>query len=648
MRICFFFLLAFAILPCEVKAQDEILLTIDSIPVYRSEFERIYQKNNSLQGYDNKKPAEYLDMFINFKLKVLEAKNAGYDTLPAFVHELSGYREQLSKPYLQDRALIDQLISEAYYRTTHEINASHIMIKLSPDASALDTLAAYQKALAVRNRLKKGESFESLANELSADQRADGGLLGWFSAFTMVYPFENAAYHTPVDSFSMPVRTRYGYHIIRTNAIRPALGEIKLAHIMVHASINGPKETITSKKLKIDSCYQQLLHGQSFQKMILAYSEDAGASKNLGQMRWLRSGELPASIEEKVFALTDSGSYTAPVQSEYGWHIFQLQGKRSLTSLDQMKSKLEERIMMDERGEKVKNAFIKKLKSDYKYTEYPGAISEIIALMDSSVYDGKWKIKPEAGLNKPVCAFNGQQLLQGELISSVQKTKGYKKGSPFSAILRSKLDEMVETALIKSENSRLEERYPAFANLMQEYHDGILLFNIMEEKVWNKSTLDSAGLKDYFINHASDYRWKERADISVYTIHNPALLNKAIKLAKKRSKSDWNAETYSKMLCPDDSGTCVEISDQLIEKDDPIPMAPVSWEKGFTRTLTEGNTVKILVINDILLPSNQNFNEVRGQVIADYQNFLDKEWIDTLRKKYLVGVNYQVLEQIKP
>ncbi len=648
MKICFFFLLAFAILPCEVKAQDEILLTIDSIPVYRSEFERIYQKNNNLQGYDNKKPAEYLDMFVNFKLKVLEAKNAGYDTLPAFVNELAGYREQLSKPYLQDRTLIDELISEAYYRTTHEINASHIMIKLSADASAADTLAAYKKALDVRNRLEKGESFESLANEISADQRADGGRLGWFSAFTMVYPFENAAYHTPVDSLSMPVRTRYGYHIIRTNAIRPALGEVKLAHIMVHASINGPAETITSKKLKIDSCYQQLTHGRSFQKMILTYSEDAGAAKNMGQMRWLRSGELPASIEEKVFALTDSGSFTVPVQSEYGWHIFQLQGRRSIGSLDQMKSKLEERIMMDERGERIKNAFIKKLKSEYQYTEYPGAISEIIALMDSSVYNGKWQVKSGAVLNKPVCSFNGQQMMQGELITFVQKSKNYKEGSPFSAILRNKLDEMVQAALIKSENSRLEERYPAFANLMQEYHDGILLFNIMEEKVWNKSTLDSTGLRGYFMNHESDYRWKERADISIYTIHNPALLKKAIKLAKKRSKSGWNAETCSKMLCPDDSGTCVEITDQLIEKDQQMPMAPVSWEKGFTRTLTEGNTIKILVINDILLPSNQNFNEIRGQVIADYQNFLDKEWIDALRKKYSVGVNYQVLEQIKP
>ncbi len=648
MKIFFFFLLVNAILPCEVIAQDEILLTIDSIPVYRSEFERIYHKNNGVQGYENSVPSEYLDMFINFKLKVLEAKNTGFDTMPAFKNELSGYREQLSKPYLQDRSLIEDLVNEAYYRTVHEINASHIMIKLAAEASPADTLAAYNMALEVRKRLKKGEAFEALADEFAGDQKANGGKLGWFSAFTMVYPFENAAYHTPVDSFSMPVRTRYGYHIIRTNAVRPALGEIKLAHIMVHSTINDPEKVGAGKKLKIDSCYQQLLQGRTFNEMVLAYSEDAGALRNKGQMRWLRSGELPASIEEIVFALSDTGMYTAPVQSEYGWHIFQLQGKRALGSFDQLKSKLEERIMMDERGDKTRNAFIQKLKSEYHYTEYPAAITELTMLLDSSVYAGKWQIPASVLLNSPVCSFNNRQLLQGDLAAFIQKTRNYKQGSSFLSIVRTKLDELAKNTIIYYENIQLEEKYPAFANLMQEYHDGILLFNIMENNIWNKSASDTVGLTAFYQNHLKDYQWKERADISVYTIHNPSLLKKTLKLAHKRSKSGWNAENFIKMLCPDDSIPCVQITDMMIEKDEPLPMSPVSWEKGFTRSQTEGNTVKLMIINNILLPSVKNFEEVRGQVIADYQSSLDKAWIETLRKKYSVGVNYQVLEQIKP
>ena len=301
-----------AVFPLQLMSQNEVLLTIDGQPVLRSEFERIYHKNSNIEGYENKPPAEYLDMFVNFKLKVLEARNLGFDTLTSFINELAGYREQLSRPYLQDRSMIDELVSEAYQRTIKEVNASHIMVKLPPNASPADTMGAYNKIMDLKKRLASGESFEKIAREESDDPsgKINGGKLGWFSAFTMVYAFENAAYKLNEGEYSEPVKSRYGYHIIRVNDFRPAMGEIKLSHIMVRSEPDENESIASDKKEKIFACYNELKNGIAFTSLVNKYSEDAGTARNNGEMRWIRSGELPAELESVVFAMADSGTFT--------------------------------------------------------------------------------------------------------------------------------------------------------------------------------------------------------------------------------------------------------------------------------------------------------------------------------------------------
>lgn len=262
-------LIALAILiSLSAFSQNKTLFTIDNQPVSTDEFERIYHKNSNTTGSETKSVKEYLDLYINFKLKVLEAKRLGYDTMQSFIKELAGYREQLAKPYLQDREFIDQQVKEAYYRTINEINASHIMVAVDYNASPADTLVAYNKIMAIRNRLLAGESFEKVAAEVSDDQhsRIDGGNLGWFSAFRMVFPFEDAAYKTPVGQISMPVRSRFGYHIIKVNAIRPAMGEIKLGHIMTRAGKNESADAIEKAKQKIYTYYGLLQKRDEFRR----------------------------------------------------------------------------------------------------------------------------------------------------------------------------------------------------------------------------------------------------------------------------------------------------------------------------------------------------------------------------------------------
>ncbi len=626
-------------------SQDEILLTIDNKPVYLDEFKRIYHKNSNIEGYENKPPAEYLEMFINFKLKVTEARNLGYDTLASFRNELAQYRDQLAKPYLQDRDQVDRLVKEAYNRTVTEVNASHIMVKLPANPSPADTLQAWNKAISFRNRLLAGESFETIARNESDDPsgKVNGGQLGWFSAFTMVFPFEDAAYKNKAGEYSMPVRSRYGYHIIRTNDFRPALGEVRLVHIMVRST--GSDADL--KKQKIDSCYALLKSGKPFAEMVKRYSEDAASARNNGLMRWIRSGELPSDLESAVFSLKDTGSFTEPIRSEYGWHIFQLHAKKSVASFDELKNQLTEKVLLDDRGKRTEQAFVNSLKKEYNYTTYPDNINDLAGKIDSSVYNGNWVVSNSDDLIEPVFTINGKDYSQKELAEFIAKTKRYNRKDSFREIVDRKVNEMVFSELLNIEKKHLDVKYPAFRYLMEEYHDGILLFNIMDEKVWSRAVSDSSGLQKYYHDHADQYMWGERADVSTYSFSKPEIARQVLKLAKKRPVTGISAADINKAVCKQDTVPCVEVADRKFEKQDEQPAGGFTWKKGFSKTIKVGNKITVLVVvNDILPPAQKEFSETQGQVTADYQNYLDSQWINALRAKYTVQVNRDVLQKV--
>lgn len=641
-------LLLLSLLPTLAISQDEVLLTVDGQPVMRSEFERIYHKNSNVLGFENKTAREYLDLFINYKLKVYEAVKLGYDTVSSYRTELAGYREQLAQPYLQDRRLIDSLLREAYYRTLNEVNASHIMVKLPVNPAPADTLSAYARIMEIRKRLLAGESFEKIAREESDDPSAkvNEGRLGWFSAFAMVLPFENAAYNLDVGGLSLPVRTRYGYHIIRLNGKRPSLGEIKLSHIMIRAGKNDTKEVLDKAREKINRCYQLLQNDSLFSEVARHYSEDAGSAQNGGQMRWIRSGELPQNIEEIVFNL-DSGTYTDPLQSDFGWHIFKLEGKRSVAPFNQMKNQLEQRIMADERGKLSSESFLASVKKEYDFLYYPENVSVLATFMDSSVYSGNWNPEIAGDLIDPVFSISAREYTQRDLADYILQTKPYRRNETLSGIVDRKCKELINRELIAFEKRQLETKYPEFRYLMEEYHDGILLFNIMDNKVWNKAISDTGGLRTFFAQHANDYMWKERADVSVYSLKDESRVKLIRKLAKKRAQMNWTSADMVKMICGNDTIACVEITDHKYEKGESVPEFDFLWEKNYWKVIPGADKIEVIHVNSLIPPGPKTFNEVRGQITADYQNFLDKQWIEDLRAKYPVVVRYEVLDQIQ-
>lgn len=634
--------------PCLIgKAQDDVLMTIDGMPVSLSDFERVYNKNSDVPGYESIAVEEYLDMYINFRLKVLEAERLGYDTMQSFVNELNGYREQLAESYLIDQQVIDRLIEDAYDRTIHEVDASHILIRLPNNPTPEDTLLAYQKIMDVRNRIVTGEPFEDVAEETSEDGSVvnNKGRVGWFFAFTMVFPFEDAAYKTVVGDVSMPVRTSYGYHIIKVNGKRKSLGEIKLAHIMVRAGVNDDEKTLAEAREKIYHYYDLIRQGHDFGETAREYSEDLQSADNNGQMRWIRSCELPPDIEEQVIMLRDSASYTQPMRSIYGWHIFQLLDQRPLASFEEMKAVLKEKVMNDRsRIVIAETSAINKIKEQAGFVQYSENIGLLSDMLDSSVYNGQWN-PVAADMHKPVFKIGEKEYLQSDLAAFISSVKHYPVNQKLQDIVDTKNREFIHNKLLEFKKQRLEEDNPAFRDLMQEYHDGILLFNISDEIIWQRAVEDSAGLMRFYEENKSDYMWKERAVVSTYTILDIAYADKIRKLAKKRQKKHWSAQDMTDLICESDSSDCVVITDAIVESGSNPVFDQMSWEKGTVQQTEQGSAIQLIAINDILPPEPRPFNDVRGMVVADYQDYLEKQWVAELRAKYPVVINKEVLEK---
>lgn len=630
-------------------AQDDVLFTIDGIPVYLEEFERVFNKNKGVPGYENMPVDAYLDMYVNFRLKVLEALRLGYDEQQAFIDELSGYRKQLARPYLQDQEMIDRLVRDAYERTVNEINASHIWMTLPENPSPEDTLRVYNKILDVRKRIMNGEVFEKVAAETSEDPSFAGnhGNLGWFSAFMMIFPFEDAAFKTAAGEISMPVRTSYGYHIIKVNEKRISPGEILLAHIMVRSGMDQDEATAGAAEEKIYRYYDLIRHGLDFGETARLYSEDTESSQNGGRMRWIRSGELPPDIEEQVYMLRDSADFTQPLRSIYGWHIFQLLGKRPPGSFDEMEVRLKDQVLADEmRMVIAEQSAVNEIKEQSDFIQYEQNIRYLLEVLDSTVYAGQWDPVVAGDLIEPVFKIGGKEFLQQDLAVYIAGFQYRPENESLEEILGRKSGEFIRDKLLEYKNNRLEDDYPEFRDLIREYHDGILLFNISDDLIWKQAVQDSAGLREFYEGNKSQYMWKERADASIYTADDAAYLDKIRKYAKRRHARNWSVRDMLNLICENDTSDCVVIEDAVFERGMHPFIDQMKWKKGVVREIQQEEGIRVIAINDVLPQEPRDFQEVRGMIVAAYQDYLEKKWVTELRSKYPVVVHEEVMKKI--
>jgi peptidyl-prolyl cis-trans isomerase SurA len=525
-----------------------VIETLGTVPVYTQDFLYVYRKNNPAAGAtasaDDTRPStslpEYLDLYTNFRLKVLDAEKRGLDTTAAFRRELDGYRQQLSQPYLTEKAVTDQLVKEAYDRMQTEVSAAHILILVGPEADPKDTLDAYNKIAKIRERVTKGgEDFGKVAAAESQDPSAkqNGGSLGYFSAMQMVYPFENAAYKTQPGQISPILRTRFGYHILKVNNSRPAQGEIKVAHLMVRATPGMPKEDSLAAKKKADEIYARVIKGEDWGKLVSQFSEDQGSAQQGGELPAFGTGRMIPSFEEVAFGLAKIGDISKPVQTPYGWHIIKLLERKPLPAYADMEASLRSRVAKDSRSELNKAAFLKRVRAENDFKEVVATRKLIIEKADTALVSGHFNFTNDAKdktLRLPLYTIKGQPTTVADFYGWLKTNqKARTKGSSPQFVMGLYLDQFVEQRLTDFEKANLETKYPEYRSLVREYRDGILLFQLMDEKVWSKAIEDTTGLKKYFADNKESYKWGQRVDATVISAADKATLDKALTMIKK-------------------------------------------------------------------------------------------------------------------
>ena len=631
-------------------------MTIGDKPVYASEFTRILNKNkNNLSGQKTSLQ-ESLDMFVNFKLKVREAESQGLDTTAAFVKELAGNREQLAKPYLLDQEVTDALLKEAYERSKWEERVSHILVGIKMDAPAGDTLLAYRKAMSIRDRLLKGEKFEDVAKEVSDDVSAktNGGDIGYIGALQVVYPFETAVFNSKIGEISMPVRTEFGYHIIKVTDKKPARGKIHIATIWKAFNYTMTDEEKAKAKEEINNIYLQLKSGADFNDLARKYSDDRTMAVRGDAGFWIGPNQREPSFDEAAYSLKNPGDITEPVETSLGWFIIRLLDKKEPETWDEAKSTLSAKIARDSRSQKSEMVVINKLKKEYGYKLNTASLEDFYKLVDPSIFEGKWDANPALQKTGVLFTLGGLTVYQNEFASSLALNQHKGTVRTIAEFVDEKFNEFAKTRILDYEKTQLEKKYPEFRDLYHEFRDGNLLFEITDRMVWSKASKDTSGLQAYFAANPAKYMWPQRLDAVVIFGKGENNLQKMMEeyrsVLGKKCKDGCDGTTVQNILAEITgrySGNSFEIEDKVYSKGDNWMVDQVKWKPGVSDVITEPDTRIIVLVNKLIEPRPKKLDDIKGQVTADYQDYLEKEWIKVLRAKYPVKINQDVLAKIK-
>jgi peptidyl-prolyl cis-trans isomerase SurA len=685
-------ILTFSAMAMPALAQDPAatLFTYSNNKVTVEEFERYFLKNINFsnQPMNADKVREDLDLYIKFKLKIQDAHDAGMDTLKTYLQEVEMFRQQLAKGYLYDREVTETLIKEAYNRLAEEVEVSHILVMVKPNASSADTLLAWQKIKGIYDRITAGTSkFEDEAKNSDDPGTKDiGGNLGYMTALQVVYPFENVAYSSAMGVVSMPFRTDFGYHILKVTNKRANRGDVRLRHILLRVGLTA-EGTEEAQKKKIDEIYAKIKSGQAtVGEMARNFSEDYNSRNNGtgGEMDFLNVtmfiGDLDRQrLVENGFNLAKDGDYAEPFRTSLGWHIIQRIEVRPLASFEQMRSRLKEQVQNNSRAQKSVDALVMKVKQENGYKDYPENMNALIYSLDTNFAKGKFVasslpeftlgsvtqggkkgkvyIKPNSRKTplKPLPLF----VLAGEEYT-VEQFATYLESSikPFSGsnmdYVNGIFKEWVNSRCVIYQDKHLEEKSPEFKHLYQEFREGILMFSRMQQKVWDRANEDTVGLKAYHEANKQKYMWNDRFDCEVYLCADKKMMSAVEKQIKKGLSPDSirRVHTRKSKISMDYRVGKYEQTDTFLFPTGKILTALFSnpeyrLKEGKTYKLNQMGSQWVVVKVNRFIPSEPKlFDECKGHAANDYQQYLETEWINDLMKRYPYQVNQQVLGQL--
>jgi peptidyl-prolyl cis-trans isomerase SurA len=644
--------------PKSGKKDPALLVFPGKDTVYKGDFEYVYQKNNG--GWDKVKShtqaqyKEYLALYINFKRKVLEAEANGLQNSEAFKTEFEGYRKQLAQPYLVDKGSQEEMVHEAYDRGKQIIGASHILIACGPDATPDDTLKAYKKVLALRDSVvNNGKDFGDMAARHSTDPSAktNKGDLGYFSVFDMVYPFESGAYNTKVGEVSKPVRSNFGYHIIKVYDRVENTGKKTAAHIIIRVGAQYTAKTEDQAKAMIAEIHQKLKAGADWNEICEKYSDDPNTAKKGGA---LGQGRLIPEMETFKRKL-GANEFSEPFSTSFGHHILKITEVEPIKSFDESAPDLKSRIARDARSTLSRERLVARVKKDYKFELQADAIAKLNKAIDEHaqgpIYTkGFWK--PADSLYQSLYGLTlytmgeGNQKKTGTIRNYIDwyltAHKGY-EGATTQQVSDKLLPMFVEQEVLNYEEQQLPQKYRDYRELLKEYRDGILLFTLTEDKVWRKAVEDTTGLKKYYDDHKTQFTAGERVLVTEYSSEKRPMIEEVQKLLIAGKTEKQIDEEVNKS-----SALNIRIRTQTVEKGSAgNDQSMFGQQPGYRSEILEnGRTLRILVLQENLPAGQKTFDEAKSECITQYQSYLESEWLKELEGKYPVETKEKVLAKL--
>jgi peptidyl-prolyl cis-trans isomerase SurA len=636
---------------CSVSAYAQALFTYGPNSVSKEEFLRVYKKNSINKRPDMSDTAlrSYLDLYSLFRMKVAEADRQMLDTVRTIDNELDNYRKQLAKNYLTDEQVTNKLIREAYDRMKEDVHVEHILVSCQPGA---DTVAAYRKIDSIYHLIQGGKaSFEAMAKDFSDDKgsRERGGDIGYFTSLQTVYAFENAAYNTPVGKMSAPFKTQFGYHILKVLDKRADRGQVKVAQIMISSPKSKGEEGLAIARRRADTVEAMLKNGVPFYEMVKKYSDDQYSVNDSGILKPFGAGKMVPEFEEAAFALKRPGEISAPVKTDYGLHIIKLIAKYPLAPYDSMYPQLKHKVEGDSRAQMARDQFFTKIKERNGFKEYPENIKEItdrlVAIPDTGKNAKIVRSEDYNYMNKPIFTLGGKNYLQHDFAKFLENLTHGKINGPKTAVIRDAYNMYVNTVVNDFEEHKLVEENPEFKNLMEEYRDGIMLFELMDRNVWSKASHDTPGLKAFYETRKGKYMWEPGFEGSVYKFKNKAALDSGRMLLNDDKMTD---EQLAKDLNTQSSPDRVTIQRGRYEfsrfKD--VTLAELQHNKQKVAQGPNGSYMLIIAREIYPAPSEKTLDEARGYVVAEYQDYLEKQWNEKMRHEYPLKVNEKVFKSM--
>jgi peptidyl-prolyl cis-trans isomerase SurA len=626
MRIAILWLLATGF---AVAQKNPVVLSVNGKSIMADELAYLFGKNYpQIKDHTPEKVNEYLKLYIRFRLKVEEALSRKLDTTLQFQREYATYRDELRKTYLQEDKITDSLVQLTYNRLREEVSAWHILVAVAPDAAPADTLQAWQRINEILARAHQGEPFDQLAEKFSDDPSArnNRGYLGYFTALQMVYPFETAAYTGKPGQILGPVRTRFGYHLIKIENRKPSRGEVEVSHIMLR---HQPWREETQTRNLIFDIHEQLRQGVPWNDLCARYSEDLSSKSNNCKLRPFGVGAMAQvpEFDAVAFALQNPGDLSDPFRTAYGWHIVRLERKIPLPPLAELESSLRSRVMRDERMQVARSAYYAKLKKRYVFTENQDVIQQLLQAADS-VLKYKGGQPSYLPLQQPLITVAGKPVYVEDFLKYVKlhRQAGTQKPAEQLAQLYNKF---VEQQLAEQVEAELIRQKPDYRFLLKEYYEGILLFDIMEKEVWNRAAADTAGLRKFYEANRNKYQAEARALATIYSASSAADLEPLQALLSQRDSTAAAQWVVEKRIRTD--------AGKFQVHDRPV-LQSVPWQPGLHPAQNNGMYYLVHILQ-ILPPAPLSFEEAKMVALTDYQQELEDRWVEHLQQKFPVKVH---------